>query len=237
MSFLLNRPPLRVPKPIVSNETRPAVQFRPSTAKRSGGIYRRSLKRAIDLALIVMAAPIVVPVIGVLALLVAAQGGQPFYVQDRVGLEGRVFRMWKLRSMVPGAEARLQDHLDADPAAREEWDMAQKLRCDPRITRLGLALRRYSLDELPQLWNVVLGDMSLVGPRPMMPSQQDIYPGLAYYRLLPGITGPWQVSERNDSSFAERARYDREYDRDLSLGTDLAVLFRTVGVVALATGR
>jgi lipopolysaccharide/colanic/teichoic acid biosynthesis glycosyltransferase len=102
---------------------------------------------------------------------------------------------------------------------------------------LGLALRRYSLDELPQLWNVVLGDMSLVGPRPMMPSQQDIYPGVAYYRLLPGITGPWQVSERNDSSFAERAGYDRDYDRDLSFGTDVSILVRTLGVVAQATGR
>jgi exopolysaccharide production protein ExoY len=237
VSFLLNRRAKPAPEPIVISAARPALQFRPALARRSGGIYRRSLKRALDLCLITVAAPIVVPVIGVLALLVAAQGGKPFYVQDRVGLEGRVFRMWKLRSMVPGADARLQDHLDADPAAREEWDLAQKLRCDPRITRLGLALRRYSLDELPQLWNVVLGDMSLVGPRPMMPCQQDIYPGLAYYRLQPGITGTWQVSERNDSSFAERARYDREYDRDLSLVTDLSILVQTVGVVARATGR
>ena len=237
MSISLKRRSNLEPERLVTSAPRPAIQFRPALARRSGSVYRRGLKRALDLCLIAVAAPIVVPTIGVLALLVSLQGGQPFYVQDRVCLEGRVFRMWKLRSMVRGADARLQAHLDADPVARAEWDRAQKLRCDPRITRLGCALRQYSLDELPQLWNVVRGDMSLVGPRPMMPCQQDIYPGLAYYRLLPGITGSWQVSERNKSTFAERARYDREYDRDLSFRTDLSILMRTLRVVALATGQ
>ena len=237
MSFSINRRSKAEPAPLIASASPPSVQFRPALARRSGGIYRRGLKRALDLCLIAVAAPIVVPVIGVLALLVAAQGGQPFYVQDRVGLEGRAFRMWKLRSMVPGADSRLQDYLDAHPAAREEWDLAQKLQSDPRITWLGKVLRRSSLDELPQLWNVVLGDMYLVGPRPMMPSQQDINPGLAYYRLLPSITGTWQVSARNESTFAERARYDREYDRDLSFWTDLSILIRTLRVVALATGK
>lgn len=202
----------------------------------SGGLYRRGLKRSLDLAMIGFAAPIVMMVIGLLAALVSLNGGQPFYLQSRVGMNGKVFRMWKLRTMVVGAEAKLEAHLAANPLAQQEWDIAQKLKCDPRITRLGRILRRTSLDELPQLWNVVKGDMSLVGPRPMMPCQQDLYPGLAYYRLRPGITGTWQVSERNESSFAERANYDRNYDLDLSLTTDFGVLIRTIRAVACATG-
>ena len=104
------------------------------------------------------------------------------------------------------------------------------------ITRFGRVLRKSSLDELPQLWNVLLGDMSLVGPRPMMPCQRDLYPGSAYYRLRPGITGPWQVSRRNESTFADRARFDTDYDQTLSLGTDLGLLISTVRVVVRATG-
>ena len=203
----------------------------------AAGIYRSGLKRALDLSLIVMAAPIVVPVIGVLAGLVALGGGHPFYVQPRVGHGGRVFKMWKLRSMVMGADARLDAHLASDPAARQEWDIDQKLKDDPRITAMGRLLRKTSLDELPQLWNVFRGDMSLVGPRPMMPCQQDLYTGQAYYRLRPGITGPWQVSARNDSSFADRAKYDREYDQTLCFAGDVGLLVRTVRVVVLAKGH
>jgi len=138
--------------------------------------------------------------------------------------------------MVADADSRIAEHLERDPAARAEWDRTQKLKEDPRVTRFGQVLRRTSLDELPQLWNVLIGDMSLVGPRPMMTSQQALYPGLAYYALRPGITGYWQTSERNDTTFEARAFYDDAYEEDLSLSTDLRVLVRTVGVVLKATG-
>jgi lipopolysaccharide/colanic/teichoic acid biosynthesis glycosyltransferase len=141
-----------------------------------------------------------------------------------------------MRSMVVDADARLADHLAADPAARAEWDATQKLKNDPRITRVGRVLRKCSIDELPQLWNVVTGDMSLVGPRPMMPQQQALYPGRAYFALRPGITGPWQVSKRNESTFAERAVFDEAYQRNLSFTTDLGLLMATVRVVLRGTG-
>ena len=206
------------------------------TTAPSPGLYRAAFKRVLDIALVCLAAPIIVLTVALLALGAARDGGNPFYCQDRVGRDGRVFRMWKLRTMVLDADARLADHLASDATARREWDTSQKLKSDPRITRFGRMLRKCSLDELPQLWNVLTGEMSLVGPRPMMTSQQDIYPGTAYYRLRPGITGSWQVSRRNESSFAERAGFDTDYEQSLALGTDLRLLVRTVGVVLRATG-
>ena len=200
------------------------------------GFYRRGLKRAFDLCAVLMAVPVVVPLIGGLALVVAASGGQAFYTQHRVGMGGRTFRMWKLRSMVRDADALMEAHLAADPAARAEWDATQKLKNDPRITRLGRFLRRSSLDELPQLWNVVTGDMSLVGPRPMMLNQREMYPGTAYYALRPGITGLWQTAGRNRTTFAARGEFDAAYEADVTLKNDLSILWRTVNVVLNATG-
>lgn len=205
-------------------------------ADRPTYLYRDVAKRALDIALVLVAAVPVLLVLCVLALVIALDGKSPIYLQKRVGRSGRVFQMWKLRSMVPNAEAQLQSYLAANPKARAEWDRTQKLRRDPRITRIGHLIRKTSLDELPQLWNVLRGDMSLVGPRPMMVSQKALYPGSAYYALRPGITGFWQTSVRNESSFAERARFDADYLRQLSLGTDIKVLFRTVGVVIKGTG-
>ena len=205
-------------------------------ATRRPGLYRNGLKRLMDVVLVLLAAPVVLPVVLILAFGVAIDGGQPFYRQERVGKGGRIYRMWKLRSMVRDADNRLAAHLEADPAARLEWDVTQKLTRDPRITGFGAFLRRSSMDELPQLWNVLTGDMSLVGPRPMMPEQQALYPGRAYYALRPGITGTWQVSVRNTSSFADRARFDDAYDRSLSLVTDLRLLAATVRVVLRGTG-
>jgi exopolysaccharide production protein ExoY len=171
-----------------------------------------------------------------LALLIARDGHSPFYWNARVGRSGRVFHMLKLRTMVRDADARLEAHLAADPAAAAEWGATQKLKKDPRITTFGRILRKTSMDELPQLWNVLVGDMSLVGPRPMMPSQQVLYPGRAYYTLRPGLTGPWQVSDRNGCTFAKRAEFDRDYEQSLSLATDLRLLARTVAVVLKGTG-
>lgn len=198
--------------------------------------YRNTFKRLIDLALVLAALPIVAPAVMVLALLVARDGSNPFYAQYRVGRGGKVFKMWKLRSMVPNAQSLLEDYLAENPAARREWDETQKLQNDPRITPFGHALRKTSLDELPQLWNVLMGEMSLVGPRPMLPEQQELYPGVAYFTLRPGMTGSWQVSKRNSSSFASRAEFDTSYADNLNFKTDLGILYSTVGVVVRATG-
>jgi exopolysaccharide production protein ExoY len=201
-----------------------------------GSIYRNVVKRVLDVVLVLLTAPVILAVLLVLVPLVALDGGNPFYSQLRVGKNGRLYRMWKLRTMVCDADARLESYLAANPEARREWDKDQKLKEDPRVTRVGGMLRRASLDELPQFLNVLLGDMSLVGPRPMMVSQQELYPGRAYYRLLPGITGTWQVTDRNNSTFADRARYDAEYERELSFMTDMRVLLATVRVVVRGTG-
>jgi lipopolysaccharide/colanic/teichoic acid biosynthesis glycosyltransferase len=212
--------------------------FETALVRRSrGNIYRKGGKRLLDVICVaLMALPAIVLVLPFLALL-SLDGHSPFYRQKRVGRDGRVFDMWKLRSMVPDADRMLEAHLAANPDARAEWEWSQKLRDDPRITPIGRFIRKSSIDELPQLWNVLTGDMSLVGPRPMTPEQRELYPGLAYYALRPGITGYWQTSVRNESSFAERALHDTGYFRDLSFGTDLKVLLRTVRVVLNATGR
>ncbi len=211
----------------------PAPRGLPGPAR----LYRAAGKRAFDILFVLLTAPIALPLVFIPALLIALGHGQPFYVQERVGRGGRIFRMLKLRSMVHDADDRLEAYLQADPAARREWIEKQKLRNDPRITAFGHFLRKTSLDELPQLWNVLMGDMSIVGPRPMMVEQKKMYPGTAYYSLRPGITGPWQVSDRNRASFAERAVYDQGYDQTLSFGTDLKLLVRTAGAVCRATGH
>lgn len=205
-------------------------------AKGGNGPYRSRGKRALDITLVVASLPFVALLVGILAIIVAFDRSNPFYAQDRVGRAGRVFRIWKLRTMVPDADERLAAYLEANPAAKEEWNRTQKLRHDPRITRIGHFLRRSSLDELPQLFNVLKGDMSLVGPRPMMVNQRALYPGTDYFLLRPGLTGLWQISERNGSSFAARADYDAEYNRTLSLATDLQTMRRTVSVVLRGTG-
>lgn len=205
-------------------------------ASQPRGVYGRAAKRLLDIAAILLALPVVLPLVAILALLVARDGHSPFYRQARVGRGGRIFTIWKLRTMVPDADARLAGYLAENAAARAEWNSTQKLKRDPRITRFGCFLRKSSLDELPQLWNVLKGDMSLVGPRPMMPEQQPLYPGRAYYALRPGITGLWQISDRNHTTFAARAEFDGAYARSLSLGTDLRILFATVGVVTRGTG-
>lgn len=200
-------------------------------------LYRSFGKRAFDIIFVIAVGPIGLLLVTIVALLTAIGGRSPFYVQKRVGYDGRVFRMLKIQTMVADAEAVLERHLQNNPTARAEWDENQKLTNDPRITWLGDVLRRTSLDEMPQLWNVLKGDMSIVGPRPMMLDQQSLYPGRAYYELRPGITGPWQVSDRHRSSFAARANFDAEYNEGLSLKADLRILARTVGVVLRCTGR
>jgi len=210
---------------------------RPKTASGSGqGIYRNKLKRFFDFTVTLITLPFVLPIVALMALIIALDGYNPFYSQLCVGKNGRTFRIWKLRTMVHNADALLDAHLAENAAARLEWDATQKLKQDPRITFAGRVLRKTSADELPQLLNVLTGEMSLVGPRPMMVCQKSSYCGTGYYRLLPGITGLWQVSDRNESKFTDRVRYDNIYDQTVSLKTDISILLRTVTVVLVGTG-
>ena len=206
-------------------------------AARHGGGYRRGPKSVLDLVLCFLLLPVTAPLIALFALVVACDGGRPFYSQERVGRGGRVFRMWKLRTMVVDAERALETHLGRDAAMREEWRVHQKIVGDPRITPVGRFLRRSSMDELPQIWNVIVGEMSFVGPRPMMVAQRPLYLGTDYYELRPGITGLWQISERNASSFGARAGFDATYNQELCLSLDLAILCGTVRAVLGGTGH
>ena len=203
-----------------------------------GGFYRRIGKQLFDLALMVFIAPIVLPVIVMVTLILLLQGHSPFYAQDRIGKGGKRFRIWKFRTMYQDADRMLEQVLSKDPDLRLEWETTQKLKNDPRITRFGAILRKTSIDELPQLWNVLNGTMSLLGPRPMLPDQQFLYgPALPIYTSLrPGISGVWQVSERNDSHFQRRAELDIEYARNLSFRTDIGLVFRTMRTVLYSTG-
>ncbi|MCR8726789.1 sugar transferase [Frigidibacter sp. ROC022] len=208
----------------------------PMIRRRRSRVYEKFVKRRLDFVLVVLSLPVVLPLVLLIALIVALDGASPFYRQLRVGRGGRVFSMWKIRTMVPRAEELLEEYLSENADARREWAATQKLKKDPRITWFGAFLRKSSLDELPQLWNVLKGDMSLVGPRPMMVEQKPLYPGSAYYSLRPGITGYWQVSERNAVSFAGRAEFDNRYYTDLSFRTDLKIFVKTLSVVLRGTG-
>lgn len=202
----------------------------------SARLYRSFGKRALDVLFVIMGTPFVLPFMIIIAVLIKMDGGSVFYHQARLGKDGREFKFWKFRSMVPDADKKLDEYLASNPEAAQEWRVSQKLRHDPRVTRVGRIIRKSSLDELPQIWNVLVGDMSLVGPRPMMPQQWKLYPGADYKKLRPGITGFWQVSDRNEVSFAARANFDADYNVKLSLYTDLHTLARTVGAVCRGSG-
>lgn len=216
-----------MPVPVLS---RPVIDSR-------AGWYGTWGKRGLDIVLTLLTLPLTLPVIGLCALLLWAEGGQPFYRQDRLGAAGRRFSILKLRTMTRDADARLAEYLAKDPGMALEWRTTQKLKRDPRITRVGRWLRVTSLDELPQLWNVLRGEMSLIGPRPMMPDQLPLYGDpQAYFALRPGISGFWQVSARNESHFAFRHETDADYFGQVSLATDVRVIFKTLGVVLRPTG-
>ena len=207
-------------------------------AQQAKGLYARGGKRVFDIFLVALMLPFALPLIGFFALILKMQGFSPFYVQRRLGRNGRVFNVLKLRTMYPGADAILQSILAADPAKRAEWDSTQKLKHDPRITPIGHILRKTSIDELPQLLNVLFGDMSLLGPRPMMVNQAQLYgPTLPdYMAVRPGISGLWQVTERNDSDFRRRAQLDSDYVRTLSFRQDLWLVVQTARAVLRSTG-
>ena len=196
-------------------------------------------KRILDLVLTLAAAPFVLPIIGAIALWIRLDSRGPvFYSQTRVGQDGREFRVWKFRSMVENADKILRESLAHDPSLREEWERDHKLKDDPRVTRSGVFLRRTSLDELPQLWNVVRGEMSLVGPRPIVNAEIPKYGNAfdLYTKAKGGLTGLWQVSGRNDTSYAERVTLDTYYVRNWSVWLDLYILFRTTETLLFRRG-
>lgn len=165
-------------------------------------------------------------------------GGPVLFGQDRIGYGGRTFKCWKFRSMVTDAEARLTAVLANDPEARSQWETYRKLRKDPRVTAIGAFLRKTSLDELPQLLNIFTGEMSVVGPRPIMIVELSLYGRwIKNYRTVrPGLTGLWQVSGRNHLSFRQRVALDKLYVRDAGPKMYLTLLFRTIPAVLLRSG-
>jgi Undecaprenyl-phosphate galactose phosphotransferase WbaP len=196
------------------------------------------MKRGFDIFVSATALLLVSPVILFLAAIVKTDGGPALYGHKRIGLNGKVFSCLKLRSMVANSSEVLNQYLANNPEARAEWVQDHKLKNDPRVTRLGAVMRRLSLDELPQLLNVLHGDMSIVGPRPIIVAETLKYDSdiAFYYRVRPGITGLWQVSGRNDVTYAERVRMDSWYVRNWSLWNDIAIIFKTVGVVVKGRG-
>lgn len=201
------------------------------------GKYRLWGKRFVDIALVVLTLPLTGPLIALCALALWIEGGSPFYWQDRLGLRGQRFRILKLRTMVRDADAQLAEHLAGNAELQREWDTTQKLKHDPRITPIGRILRASSIDELPQIWNVLLGDMSLVGPRPMMPEQLPLYGDpRAYFKLRPGITGAWQVAARNERGFESRKAFDADYHTYHCLKEDVLIMWQTIFVVLKRTG-
>ena len=199
----------------------------------------RAVKRFFDIALTIVGSAVCLPFIGIVALLVKLDSPGPvFYGHHRLGKDGVPFKAWKFRSMVENSQEVLDELLATDPAAKAEWAASFKLRDDPRITRMGRFLRKTSLDELPQLWNVLKGEMSLVGPRPIIEEEVPKYG--EHYRLFasvkPGLSGFWQVSGRSDTDYDERVALDVYYIQNWSLWLDLHILFKTVQVVIAGEG-
>ena len=197
------------------------------------------VKRSLDLFLTIIGGLLVSPFLLLIALWVKLDSRGPlFYGQTRIGQNGNKFKAWKFRSMVMSADKQLAAYFEAHPELREEWERDHKLKNDPRVTRAGRFLRRTSLDEVPQLWNVLKGEMSLVGPRPITDAEVSKYGNTfeQYKRVKGGITGLWQVSGRNDVTYNERVYWDLFYVRNWSVWLDLCILFRTIAVVLFAKG-
>lgn len=199
----------------------------------------RILKRLLDLAVILVFALIGFPVMVLSALLIRLDSPGPvFYRQRRIGKEGNDLKVWKFRTMVQNADQILEKYLSENPGYREEWESTHKLKNDPRVTRVGRLLRKLSLDELPQLINVLSGEMSLVGPRPIVEDEVKFYKNgfMLYKQVVPGITGLWQVSGRSDTSYDDRVSLDEYYIRHWSIWMDVYILIRTVWVVLNRNG-
>lgn len=192
--------------------------------------WQQALKRMLDLSIIIIASPLLIPFLGLISLITLQDSpGAVFYNQLRIGQGGNKFGVWKFRTMVENADEVLEKYLSANPEYRKEWDETHKLKNDPRITRMGRFLRKSSLDELPQIWNVLRGEMGIVGPRPIIEEEAHHYGDKikVYMQVRPGITGLWQVSGRNDLDYSTRVRLDEYYVRNWSVWFDLYIIART----------
>ena len=202
--------------------------------------FNQVAKRTFDIVVSVMLLPFILPIIGVLAYFIKKESpGNVFYAHNRVGKDGKIIPVLKFRSMYSDAQERLQKLLESDPAIREEWEKNYKLKNDPRVTKIGKFIRESSLDELPQIFNVLKGEMSLVGPRPVVEEELKKYykDSAEYYKMVkPGITGFWQVSGRSDTDYDFRVKVDTWYVYNWSLWLDIMVLIKTVRVVLLKEG-
>lgn len=195
-------------------------------------------KRVLDVAGAIVLAIVFSPLIFAIIIMMRRKDGPIIYKHRRIGRDGQAFECLKFRTMVPNADQVLRELLERDPAIKAEWVRDHKLRCDPRVTRIGRFLRRTSLDELPQLWNVMRGEMSLVGPRPVVREELLRYGRnvRAYLSAKPGITGLWQVKGRNDTDYRRRVVLDTYYVRNQNLLLDLYILLQTTRVVLGGSG-
>ncbi|AWV05057.1 sugar transferase [Burkholderia sp. JP2-270] len=195
-------------------------------------------KRVFDVVCALSMIVVLAPLLLLIAVMVMLDGGPCVFGHTRIGMNGVKFRCLKFRSMVTNADEVLRELLERDPVARAEWERDFKLKDDVRITRLGRFIRSTSLDELPQLWNVVRGEMSLVGPRPIVEAELERYGAYTSYYLMtkPGITGMWQVSGRSDLDYASRVSLDVQYAKTRSFGGDALIMFKTIGVALKRRG-
>lgn len=201
--------------------------------------YNRIFKRVFDLTATITGGILILPIILIIAVMVGIDNrGRIIFAHKRVGMHGKKFYCYKFQTMIKDAEKVLEKYLAENPDAKREWEESFKLTNDPRITKLGNFLRRTSLDELPQLWNVIRGEMSLVGPRPIVEKEIIKYGEniREYYMVLPGITGMWQVSGRSDTTYPERVAMDTWYVRNWSVWIDIMYLFKTVKAVLAEKG-
>ena len=196
-------------------------------------------KRCFDLLFAVAALVTLLPLLLLVALAVKMHDGGPiFFRHARIGTRGQSFPCLKFRTMRIDSDTALAEHLASDAAARREWLETRKLKSDPRVTSVGYVLRKSSLDELPQIINILLGHMSIVGPRPVVGDELAMYGQhvQSYFAARPGLTGPWQISGRNDTTYSERVRFDCAYVERWSLAKDVMIILRTIPAVFLSRG-
>lgn len=222
---LASRVASRDDKPGLASDEPPAI----------GGVLKRSFDVCGALAALIVFSPLFLMLA---ALVKLSDGGSVLYRHGRVGRNGQIFDCLKFRTMVPNGDAVLAAHLAKHPECREEWLATRKLKDDPRVTRFGLVMRKLSLDELPQIVNILIGDMSIVGPRPVVKKELEMYGKAAGYYLKsrPGLTGLWQISGRNDVSYEQRVAYDMHYVKNWSLVFDVKIILRTVPAVCMSRG-
>jgi len=231
---LIGTPMASVDASILFSEKILMLNLRNNLSRR----YNRIFKRVFDLTLAIFGGILILPILlGIAVAVFVSNRGGIIFAHRRVGMYGKAFPCYKFQTMVNDADKVLEKYLAENPSARREWEETFKLTDDPRVTKLGNFLRRTSLDELPQLWNVILGDMSLVGPRPIVEEEVPKYGKniREYYMVPPGITGMWQVSGRSDTTYPERVAMDTWYVRNWSVWIDIMYLFKTVK--AVVTGR